>query len=445
MFYDDDQEKPLGLRPRIPASQNPMEIPAIASPQMAQMKPAVNLPGVSVAPPPTQAQTDTNELDRLKTTGSGISQIKNPVGRTLATIGNVAASLISPGLASRIPGTTEHHDQLVNNQEGIVNNDIKDAQEQAQTEKIAADAKHVNSETELAGTPKPKEETWKAVPGVTDAQGRILQEEQNSGQMRWASGISDVQPLKEPAPHAPNDFESFYADYIKDNNIHDSAHNRLMARKAYAAAGQTPQHDQRQLAVGPDGKVIELKPGMTVPQGSKTMSGDLAGPKVSADEQKRADLVENLNENLDQLEDIVNRRPELFGPLAGRMTKAQEYIGSDDQDIAALKGIEDRLGMVQQSSHGMRSAQHVAQSADSILNGFKNGAEALKRSIADARKSGATFTADTQRAQQTSPKTSDASGGKDLGAAPAGKAEGSTGTLPDGTKVIVKGGRMISQ
>lgn len=172
MFDDDDQEKPLGLRPRIPASQNPMEIPAIASPQMAQMKPAVNLPGVSVAPSPTQAQTDTNELDRLKTTGSGISQIKNPVGRTLATIGNVAASLISPGLASRIPGTTEHHDQLVNNQEGIVNNDIKGAQEQAQTA-------HLNQETASAANPQPKptEEEWSLTP---DGSARI---EKHSGQV----------------------------------------------------------------------------------------------------------------------------------------------------------------------------------------------------------------------------------------------------------------------
>jgi hypothetical protein len=35
--------------------------------------------------------------------------------------------------------------------------------------------------------------------------------------------------------------------------------------------------------------------------------------------------------------------------------------------------------------------------------------------------------------------------GKDLGAAPAGKPDGTTGTLPDGTKVKVQGGRLITQ
>lgn len=36
-------------------------------------------------------------------------------------------------------------------------------------------------------------------------------------------------------------------------------------------------------------------------------------------------------------------------------------------------------------------------------------------------------------------------GGRDLGAAPAGRPEGSTGTLPDGTKVVIRGGRLVTQ
>lgn len=156
------------------------------------------------------------------------------------------------------------------------------------------------------------------------------------------------------------------------------------------------------MIIGPDGKVIELRPGMTVPQGSKTVTGELTN-KPSADEQKRSDLAENFNENLSQLEDIVTRRPDLFGKLAGRMTSVKEFVGSNDPDVAALKGIEDRIGMVAQSSHGMRSAQHVQDSANSILNGFKNGPDAMKRTIGDARKSLTTFTADVERAKGNAP------------------------------------------
>jgi hypothetical protein len=42
------------------------------------------------------------------------------------------------------------------------------------------------------------QEDWGALPGVTDAQGRVLQQEKNSGQMRWAPDISGVQPVKQP-------------------------------------------------------------------------------------------------------------------------------------------------------------------------------------------------------------------------------------------------------
>lgn len=142
----DDDELPR-IKPKIsPAAQNPMEIPTIASPQMSQMKPAVNLPGVQV---PTQTQTDTNELNRLKTTGSGISQIHNPFLKTLATIGDVASNVISPGLSSRIPGTMAHHNQLVGQQEGIVKNDLGQAKE-------IADTAHQEAETKKLNNPQPQ-------------------------------------------------------------------------------------------------------------------------------------------------------------------------------------------------------------------------------------------------------------------------------------------------
>ena len=35
--------------------------------------------------------------------------------------------------------------------------------------------------------------------------------------------------------------------------------------------------------------------------------------------------------------------------------------------------------------------------------------------------------------------------GKDFGPAPSGKADGATGKLPDGTKVVVRGGRLVAQ
>lgn len=118
--------------------------------------------------------------------------------------------------------------------------------------------------------------------------------------------------------------------------------------------------------------------------------------KPNAEEQKRGDLAQNVNENLDTLEEIVNRRPDLFGPVAGRLTKGKEALGTGDPDIGTLKTIEDNLGMAMQSAHGMRSAQHVETSAQSVLNGFKNEPAALLASIKAARNSVGTFQKNVQ-------------------------------------------------
>lgn len=121
--------------------------------------------------------------------------------------------------------------------------------------------------------------------------------------------------------------------------------------------------------------------------------------KPTADEQRRSDLTENLNENLSALEEIVNRKPELFGPYHGRLTSLKAAIGTDDPDIAALETIKHQLGMAQISAHGMRSAQGISAASDSILNSFHNSPDAVRGAINAARKSVSTFTQDVERKQ----------------------------------------------
>jgi hypothetical protein len=138
-------------------------------------------------------------------------------------------------------------------------------------------------------------------------------------------------------------------------------------------------------------------PGQTVGAGALTPGGMGAKEKPTADEQRRADLAENLNENLNTLEDIAKRRPELFGPVQGRLAELRQHFGSNDPDLAALLTAEHQIGMAQISAHGMRSAQGVQAAADSIMNSLHNGPKALMGSINTVRNSVKTFTADANR------------------------------------------------
>lgn len=353
----------------------------------------------------TQTASDQGMLAKSQDQGSGISRIGNPWARGALRGIEAIGSVIAPRATARIPGTESHHMAEMAGQRANLAGDVANeekaattAETGARTDLATAQADKLRHDQGREDQPKPKEEEWSIVPGMIGPNGQPVQQEKNSGQIRFAPDVQGVGPLKEPQAKTPNDFEQFYADWLKDNNFPDTAHNRLMARSKFAAAGQAPQHDPRQLAVGPDGTVIELKPGSKVAPGTKTVTGDLTN-KPSADEQRRADLSENLNENLATLEEIAGRRPDLFGPMAGRLTGIKGALGSNDPDIGTLETIKHQIGMAQISAHGMRSAQGVASAADSILNSFKNGPEAVKASINAARNSVKTFTGDVERAK----------------------------------------------
>lgn len=242
--------------------------------------------------------------------------------------------------------------------------------------------------------------------------------ETGNGVLQWNPQTSrydiPVGPGKAaPKPDSPEQqFIDEYQAKHKGSSVGDAV-------KAYGAATQKPEREPKQMIVGPDGTVIELHPGMKVPAGSKTAA---KYGEPSADEQRRADLAGNLNENFNQLEDIVNRRPELFGPLAGRWTDLKGKFGSDDPDIGALQTLEHQIGMAQISAHGMRSAHGIEGASQSIMNGLHSGPKAIHAAIDTARKSVQTFQNDVAvaKGQQPAGKPTSKGAPQSKGAPPQG-------------------------
>lgn len=134
--------------------------------------------------------------------------------------------------------------------------------------------------------------------------------------------------------------------------------------------------------------------------------------KVTADEQRRADLARNMSENLDQLEQIVRSRKDLFGPLAGRYTQLRQLTGTSDPDIARLRAIKEYLGMASVGAHAMRNAQHVGAAADAVMAGFNNSPEATLAAIQAARQSIATFQRDANEQPGSAPRRPAGGGAK---------------------------------
>ena len=208
------------------------------------------------------------------------------------------------------------------------------------------------------------------------------------------TGRYDI-PIGTPKTPTVPEEEKAISDYLGGKSLPDTPANRTQARIALKQSEQLPQRPERTLMEVPqaDGssKIIEATPGMTIPKGAKPASKIGGDDKATADETRRADLASNMNENLNQLEDILTRRPDLFGWFSGRETELKGTIGTSDPDVAALKTIKEQMGMAMVGAHAMRNAQHVEAAANSIVNGYHNSPDAIKNAISKARSSLQTF------------------------------------------------------
>jgi hypothetical protein len=117
-----------------------------------------------------------------------------------------------------------------------------------------------------------------------------------------------------------------------------------------------------------------------------------ADTKPTADESRRADLAEAASGYADMLIDIATRRPELFGPAAGRITQLRQAVGTTDDDVAELKMLREQLGITQMGAHSLRSSQAIGPIADSLMNSLHNDAGATIATAQKAKKGLEQFT-----------------------------------------------------
>ncbi|MGH9546637.1 MAG: hypothetical protein ACRD23_15625 [Terriglobales bacterium] len=241
-----------GLPPK-PQGAPPVHIP---SPSQNDKTPPLTLRGIS---PQLEQRTaaDEAEAKRLQETGSGISQIQHgskpggigiakphPVLGTALRGLDVLGSVVAPGVMANIPGTELHHQLLGSGARTRLGQDIGEqekeaqtAQTQAATEAVPAETAYKQAQTEALQHPqaKPKEEEWSVVPGMVGPSGEIVQWEKNSGQMRFAPGLTGAHALREPnEPERDKDI----SDYLQAHGLSDTPANRERARTSIASRGK---------------------------------------------------------------------------------------------------------------------------------------------------------------------------------------------------------------
>ena len=356
-------------------------VPNVAGP-LANVKP--------LDPTVERLQTDQAELTRLQKTGSGASQIKNPWLRTIARIGDAAGTVLAPGVASVIPGTTVHNWQLQSLQQGKVAADQSALKDQADLAKSAAETAY--------DTARPGIETSKIQQKQTLSQQRISQLAASHGQT--VSYDDDGMPTfaDDPNSQAFKDRQALAAmhqatadsDAIKSEITRNKyqpgtpeyadAQRRLQQvdrRLQVATAGLGLRRDNFNMKaynVGPDGKVL---PGSLVGEdGVAIGTANAANVRPTGQERNKGDMANSAQEQLGTLKSIVQKRPDIFGPASGRKTDFNVWMGSQDPDAQRFRAARTIAGDHLAGTFGGRS-ESALTAIDNAIGQFKDNPAAV--------------------------------------------------------------------
>jgi hypothetical protein len=94
-------------------------------------------------------------------------------------------------------------------------------------------------------------------------------------------------------------------------------------------------------------------------------------------DKNRTSLAHIAMQNLDHIQDVIQRRPDLVGPGLGRISSVDQLLGSNDPDLVALGNEVHNFAMANAGIHGSRSFENVRAGEEMLLNHLKSGQQGI--------------------------------------------------------------------
>lgn len=359
--------------------------PAPASPAA----PAATL-AASPAPLQRNLQADQNELRRLQTTGSGISQIKNPWLRALGTVGDIASSIT--GLGGAIPGTTLHNRTLQTQQAQTVGSDEQALAQQQGAIQAAAQLADTQSQTNerTAKAARENAQADSSAPFVmTKEQAEAISQPALAGtQTTMRDYTKALTAAGNNATSITNNQNTNTTKVTTTGLNNDAKASIEKQREAARAAIADAANKTKVLVTGMNNSTSRANNADTNASRGTVAGG---GYKVPADVTKRAALASNVLENADAVDSVLQRAPDIVGSMGGRYSNVQQMIGSDDPNIQELGVRMHNIALASNGAHGVRSAQAIQKTEDELFNNFKSGPNGIRGALGATRGSMQTF------------------------------------------------------
>ena len=360
----------------LPALKNPDVRPALFGAPAPGLLP-VSDPQLTKAAQTTNGRLlgDQAELQRVQSSGSGISQIQNPFLRGLANVGQGIEQVLLPGFASRTPGTELNHQRILSQDQGRIGADLSQGQQIAQTGlldaqpqlksqalenqvlKTQGNIQHQSDMLDL-GQQKLKQQT--------DANlrnhGYTLDETDPSGQkvrpLRYDE-MSESQQAVEDLKHSQAEFADANAALKKAQNDPSSPAFKI-AKQRVDVAQQNANTALQKLSL--QGQSLEMARERLGMQEDKQYN-----PQPTATQRTKGDLAQSAVERIAEMRAVVAKHPEYFGPVAGRMQNAQAWLGSSDPDAVTYNTAAQYLADHSAGVFGGRG-QYITQALHGITD-----------------------------------------------------------------------------
>lgn len=446
-----------GPRALVTASPNPSPEP-IGSTEDLENRGLTShtIPQSIATPSPLEQRTqaDQKELGRLTSTGSGISQIKNPFARGtlrgLETVGNIFV----PGQMGFIPGTEAHHQALIGQSRGRIGEDLGEAKQQATTDETTARTDQANAAAEKDRADAAARLNPTAKEGLTPEEKTI------HDLMTGENG----QPRVNPQTGKPYSYLEAYAA------------TKQASQDVKPDRARTTREITRVVNGVPHTVMVDAETGADIKdEGQTKLPGESPDQKRSAQESAQVEREARTNirkaesgyrdtqKSVGQLKSAIDAASDGNGLLTS-FVPTMEVLGINasngvhrispaEAEAAQLPGgwAEQFNAWLNKSASGTISPQLKAegkQLADILV---KSSYQRYKSTYDDESGMVEGYGGkDFSKRVRVIPEDAGAGGNtttaaKDLGPAPQGKAEGATGSLPDGTKVVIKNGRIVAQ
>jgi hypothetical protein len=397
-------------RLKVPDLSGVQQMPQQAAPPLPPVNPSANpllgapaptLPNVTQTPDPSIANTrtrllgDQGELQRLGSTGSGISQIKSPLLRGLARFGDAAESILAPGAEAFTPGTEGNHTRLLGQESRLVNNDLANQQQQAQTALLDA-----QPQLKILGLQNAQLRNQAYSQHVADQgehydnqdanhlrdTGYTLDENDPTGQnirpLRYEE-MSVHQQATEDLKHAQAEQAEASAAMKKAQNDPTSPAFRLAKQRADAAQFNANtargklgiQSAQFEMRAHGTQNGIALPGSMVDDNGNTIGTAFQQNVRPTGTERNKGDMAASAADQINDMKAIIQRNPTMFGPGYGQTTEFKRWIGGQSPDAQRFVAARTIAGDHLAGTFGGRS-EAALTALDNAAGQFKDNPEA---------------------------------------------------------------------